>query len=118
MRKSSSIIILHHPISRSCCTSNKQGLMSRIKDDTVPYPSAAIDTKDQFAEWSEQGIEVESDSDGIMVSWRKNPELVTKVEKKKGWKSRLGTLPPVLRYRYPYNYVCSFYSRGLRRADG
>lgn len=80
-------------------------LTKRIKDDTVPYPSAAIDTTDHFAEWSEHGIEVESDSDGIMVSWRRNPELVTKVEKKKGWKSRLGTLPPVLRYRYPYNYV-------------
>ena len=80
-------------------------LTKRIKDDTVPYPSAAIDSTDHFAEWSEQGIEVESDSDGIMVSWRRNPELVSKVEKKKGWKSRLGTLPPVLRYRYPYNYV-------------
>jgi hypothetical protein len=80
-------------------------LTRRIKDDTVPYPSAAIDTTDHFAEWSEQGIEVESDSDGIMVSWRKNPELRSGVERKKGWMSRLGTLPPVLRYRYPYNYV-------------
>jgi len=83
----------------------KRVLTKRIKDDTVPYPSAAIDTTDHFVDWSEQGIEVESDSDGIMVSWRRNPELVSKVEKKKGWKSRLGTLPPVLRYRFPYNYV-------------
>lgn len=100
--------LCHHssyPHSYIIQQETKRVLTKRIKDDTVPYPSAAIDTTDRFAEWSEHGIEVESDPDGIMVSWRNNPELVAKVEKKKGWKSRLGTLPPVLRYRYPYNYV-------------
>jgi hypothetical protein len=77
--------------------------MKRIKDDTVPYPSAAIETTDHFTEWAEIGIEVESDADGIMRSWRKNGEV--KVERKKGWARKLGTLPPVLRYRYPFNYV-------------
>jgi len=76
---------------------------SRIKDDTVPYPSAAIDTVDHFTEWQDQGIEVESDSDGIMSSWRRVQELRKPV--KKGWASKLGTLPPVLKYRFPYNYV-------------
>jgi hypothetical protein len=103
MRKS--ILALELPHHRSYDMYYRQELTGRIKDDTVPYPSAAIDTTDHFAEWSEQGIEVESDSDGIMVSWRKNPELRSGVERKKGWTSRLGTLPPVLRYRYPYNYV-------------
>jgi hypothetical protein len=78
-------------------------LMCRIKDDTVPYPSSAIDTIDHFTEWQEQGIEVESDSDGIMTSWARNEELRRPV--KKGWGSRIGNLPPVLKYRFPYNYV-------------
>jgi hypothetical protein len=81
-------------------------LTSRIKDDTVPYPSAAIDTVDHFAEWSEHGIEVTSDSDGIMETWRRNsnPESRSQVVKR-SWGRKLGTLPPVLKYRYPYNYV-------------
>jgi hypothetical protein len=79
-------------------------LMCRIKDDTVPYPSSAIDTIDHFTEWQEQGIEVESDSDGIMTSWTRNEELRRPM--KKGWGSRIGNLPPVLKYRFPYNYVC------------
>jgi len=80
-----------------------KGVDDRIKDDTVPYPSAAIDTIDHFTEWQEQGIEVESDADGIMKSWKRNDELRRPV--KKGWGSKLGTLPPVLKYRYPFNYV-------------
>lgn len=79
-------------------------LMARIRDDTVPYPSSAIDTIDHFAEWQEQGIEVISDSDGIMTSWARNEELRRPV--KKGWGSKIGNLPPVLKYRFPYNYVC------------
>jgi hypothetical protein len=78
--------------------------MGRIKDDTVPYPSSAIDTIDHFTEWQEQGIEVTSDADGIMTSWVRNEELKRPV--KKGWGSKIGNLPPVLKYRFPYNYVC------------
>lgn len=92
--------------------------LDRIKDDTVPYPSAAIGTVDQFAEWSDRGIEVEADDDGIMLNWHKGkPRNVVK----KGWSRSLGTLPPVLRYRFPYNYVnpahCHLRSAGFE-ADG
>jgi hypothetical protein len=74
----------------------------RIKDDTVPYPSAAIDTVDHFTEWTDRGIEVEADDDGIMLNWERGK---TQQVVKKGWTRSLGTLPPVLRFRFPYNYV-------------
>lgn len=98
---------------RKCLSLLTQGevLMGRIKDDTVPYPSSAIDTIDHFAEWQEHGIEVSSDSDGIMTSWARNEELRRPV--KKGWGSKIGNLPPVLKYRFPYNYVCSLFVFGL-----
>jgi hypothetical protein len=95
-------------------------LRSRIKDDTVPYPSAAIDTVDHFTNWADRGIIVESDEDGIIQSWRRESKSISEVQKvtradkqkqkgkgKNGWmgKFQLGTLPPVLKYRYPYNCV-------------
>lgn len=98
------------------CRGFPAGLMYSIKDDTVPYPSAAIDTVDHFTEWADQGIQVECHKDGIMQSWHRQPYpdlevrksmMARKQKQKKGWTSKLGTLPPVLRYSYPYNYVCS-----------
>lgn len=80
----------------------------RIKDDTVPYPSSGIDTVDHFAEWDRRGTDVEADEDGIMINCQRGKSQ--RVDGgKRGWARSLGTLPPVLRYRYPYNYVsCAF----------
>ncbi|KIR57680.1 lipid particle protein [Cryptococcus bacillisporus CA1873] len=51
-----------------------------INDNSVPYPTAAIETVDHFAQWQDQ-------------------RLV------KGLGTYIGTLPPVLRYRFPFNYL-------------
>jgi hypothetical protein len=109
----------------------------RTKDNTVPYPSALIETTDPFANWEDRGVEVETDENGIIQSWRLGTgdglsdqgdsaqgsgSITTsddtkagktqgassvKGRKKKGnWASRMvGNLPPVLRYRFPFNYV-------------
>lgn len=94
----------------------------RIKDHTVPYPSALIETSDPFLNWEDQGVEVEANEDGIMQSWRLGakddgddddeglstgrPKGKKRARTKLNWASRMvGNLPPVLRYRFPFNYV-------------
>nr|ODN96630.1 lipid particle protein [Cryptococcus depauperatus CBS 7855] len=79
---------------------------SAVNDDSVPYPSAAIETLDHFAQWERQGIAVDTDSAGIIKSWSKDGTEVKYVER--SWSDRFGTLPPVLRYRFPFNYLILF----------
>jgi hypothetical protein len=79
--------------------------LNRVNDHTVPYPSAAIETVDHFAEWENQGLEVEADEADIITSWSAPPPDTLEVKKKRGWGVSIGTLPPVLRYRFPFNYV-------------
>ncbi|WVN89199.1 uncharacterized protein L203_104416 [Cryptococcus depauperatus CBS 7841] len=79
---------------------------SAVNDDSVPYPSAAIETLDHFAQWERQGISVDTDSAGIIKSWSKDGTEVKYVER--SWSDRFGTLPPVLRYRFPFNYLILF----------
>ncbi|KAK1926452.1 putative serine esterase-domain-containing protein [Papiliotrema laurentii] len=76
-----------------------------VNDHTVPYPSAAIETVDHFAEWENQGLEVEADEADIITSWSAPPPDTLEVKKKRGWGVSIGTLPPVLRYRFPFNYM-------------
>ncbi|OCF58917.1 lipid particle protein [Kwoniella mangroviensis CBS 10435] len=90
---------------------------SAINDNSVPYPTAAIESVDHFAQWEELGISVDSDEDGIIQSWTPTDNGSTaededdKNENKNrkkgasGFRMRLGTLPPVLRYRFPFNYI-------------
>ncbi len=85
----------------------------RINDNTVPYPSAAFDTVDHFVEWKDQGVKVVTDEDGIVQSWHKANQVdgVTVFKKKnKGWGFAVGRLPPVLQYRFPFNYVSDLLS--------
>ncbi|WWC87004.1 uncharacterized protein L201_001886 [Kwoniella dendrophila CBS 6074] len=81
---------------------------SAVNDHSVPYPTAAIEPTDHFAQWEERKISVESDEDGIIHSWRINDDdqgKKTKQIRKKGSWFKLGTLPPVLRYRSPFNFI-------------
>ena len=79
---------------------------SSVHDHTVPYPTAAIEITDHFLEWEEQGLEIDVDDDGIIQSWDKPIEPGYKSMTKKGsWRKSIGTLPPPLRYRFPFNYV-------------
>lgn len=80
-------------------------LKFRVNDHTVPYPSSAIETTDHFAEWESQGLRVEADEGDTITSWSAPPPEEVKAVKKKGWGISMGTLPPVLRYRFPFNYV-------------
>ena len=90
--------------------SHSHELTSRIKDHTVPYPSASIDTADHFVDWEDQGLEVEADEAGIIQSWRRGDDGTAsgsgkRKPRKKPWHFSVGNLPPVLRYRFPFNYV-------------
>nr|XP_031861954.1 uncharacterized protein CI109_002784 [Kwoniella shandongensis]KAA5529026.1 hypothetical protein CI109_002784 [Kwoniella shandongensis] len=76
---------------------------SGINDNTTPYPTAAIETVDHFLEWQEQGIEVDADEAGIIRSWSKAESDKKVVKKNLG--AYVGTLPPVLRYPFPFNYI-------------
>ncbi|WVR04562.1 hypothetical protein IAU60_001569 [Kwoniella sp. DSM 27419] len=86
---------------------------SAINDHSVPYPTAAIEPVDHFAQWDERNISVEADSDGIIQSWKLEEDddegdkkkRVYGQKKKSRWGSSVGTLPPVLRYRFPFNYI-------------
>jgi hypothetical protein len=80
-------------------------LTASINDHTVPYPSSAIETVDHFADWDERDLRVEADEADLIVSWSAPPPEDVKAKKKKGWGISVGTLPPVLRYRFPFNYV-------------
>ncbi|ORY27798.1 putative serine esterase-domain-containing protein [Naematelia encephala] len=73
-----------------------------VNDNTVPYPSSAIEMVDHFAEWEKQGLEVDADDADIIRSWSKPSTVPTRP---KTWGVSFGTLPPVLRYRFPLNYV-------------
>ncbi|WVF69924.1 hypothetical protein IAT40_004708 [Kwoniella sp. CBS 6097] len=93
---------------------------SAVNDHSVPYPTAAIEPVDHFAQHEERPFSVEADQDGIISSWRlltdDEDENKKKISgnfkgksgngvKKKGWGIKMGTLPPVLRYRFPFNYI-------------
>ncbi|WVW78563.1 hypothetical protein I302_100519 [Kwoniella bestiolae CBS 10118] len=85
---------------------------SALNDNSVPYPTAAIEPVDHFAQWEDRDISVNSDEDGIIQSWHANEPNGDADGKKKsnegnknGLGIRLGTLPPVLRYRFPFNYI-------------
>ncbi|OCF40927.1 lipid particle protein [Kwoniella heveanensis CBS 569] len=94
---------------------------SAVNDHSVPYPTAAIEPVDHFAQHEERPFSVEADEDGIIRSWRlldddedesKKKDLSAtggngkgNRSKKKGWGIKVGTLPPVLRYRFPFNYI-------------
>ncbi|KAL7418562.1 hypothetical protein Q5752_007020 [Cryptotrichosporon argae] len=77
-----------------------------VKDDTVPYPSAAIEPRDDFSQWAAKGLEVQLDDDGLVTGWELNVrDAATQPIRKRSWTTALGTLPPVLRFRFPYNYI-------------
>lgn len=90
--------------------------MNRINDNSVPYPTAAIETIDHFAQWQDQRLIVDYNEAGIIRSWSREqqdypPDKKVK-EKEKGGRvvkkslgTYIGTLPPVLRYRFPFNYA-------------
>lgn len=78
----------------------------RINDHTVPYPSAAIETIDHFAGWQEQGLEIETDERDIIQTWRR--PVKPSLPQKRKWSSAIGSLPPVLRFRFPFNYVGTY----------
>ncbi len=85
-------------------------LTRSVKDRTVPYPTAAIDTSDHFIEWEEKGLEVDADEEGIIRSWEKSIQPKSEFgdgmpTKKRRWQNPINGLPPVLRYRFPFNYV-------------
>lgn len=89
----------------------------------MPYPTAAIETIDHFAQWQDQRLIVDYNDAGIIRSWSREQqdypvdEKEKEKEKEKGkekargrvvkkrLKTYIGTLPPVLRYRFPFNYV-------------
>ena len=87
---------------------------SSVHDSTVPYPSAAISTRDDFVDWEDMDVKV--DKDGLVQSWHSpgqtdNGHSSSSSSSTKRAKSRwsfksLGNLPPALRYPPPYNYVC------------
>lgn len=95
---------------------------NRINDNSVPYPTAAIETIDHFAQWQDQRLIVDYNDAGIIRSWSREQQDYPVDEKekerekgkgkekargrvKKSLKTYIGTLPPVLRYRFPFNYV-------------
>jgi len=87
-----------------------QIIANGINDHTVPYPSAAIETVDHFAQWEIQGLQVEADESGLIQTWAKrdavdDARLRQGLKKDRGWLSSIGTLPPALRYRFPVNYI-------------
>lgn len=74
-----------------------------VNDNTVPYPSAAIDTIDPFVQWAERGLNVNASESSIVKSWS-FPQPLTPIRKRKfAWK--VGTLPPILRFRKPYSWL-------------
>jgi hypothetical protein len=82
-----------------------QIIANGVNDHTVPYPTASFDTVDPFTDWRQQGIEVQVDEDGVMQGWKCGTP-----QPKKRWRYNVGSLPPVLRYRFPFNYVCDIRS--------
>ncbi|KIR70329.1 hypothetical protein CNBG_10107 [Cryptococcus deuterogattii R265] len=93
-----------------------------INDNSVPYPTAAIETIDHFAQWQDQRLIVDYNDAGIIRSWSREQQDYPVDEKekerekgkgkekargrvKKRLKTYIGTLPPVLRYRFPFNYL-------------
>ncbi|WRT64856.1 uncharacterized protein IL334_001792 [Kwoniella shivajii] len=87
---------------------------SAVNDHSVPYPTAAIEPTDHFAQWGEKNLSIESNEDGIIQSWSStnnaNGEAyekpkTSKAKTKKRFGMKVGTLPPVLRYRFPFNYI-------------
>lgn len=88
--------------------------MCRINDNSVPYPTAAIETVDHFAQWQDQRLIVDYNDAGIIRSWSREQQDYNPDEKekekggrlaRKGLGTYIGTLPPVLRYRFPFNYA-------------
>lgn len=83
----------------------------RIHDHTVPYPTAAIDTEDPFVDWEQQGLQVDADENDLIRTWTRPQGTI--IIKRKGVPDWVGTLPPVLRFRFPFNYV----RKKVRSAD-
>ncbi|KAE8538279.1 hypothetical protein D1P53_005621 [Cryptococcus gattii VGV] len=90
--------------------------MNRINDNSVPYPTAAIETSDHFAQWQDQRLIVDYNDAGIIRSWSREQQDYPPHEKERKGKEKgrvvkkslgtyIGTLPPVLRYRFPFNYL-------------
>jgi hypothetical protein len=73
-----------------------------VNDNTVPYPSAAIASADPFVQWVERGLEVDADDAGIVADWR-FPSPGAK--RKRKIRFHLGSLPPTLRFRWPYSWL-------------
>ncbi|ODO09056.1 hypothetical protein I350_02655 [Cryptococcus amylolentus CBS 6273] len=85
-----------------------------INDNSVPYPSASISPTDHFSQWAETGIQVDANEAGFIRRWwvekeeaKGNQVVRTPGKKSKGrsLSDRIGVLPPVLRYRFPFNYI-------------
>ncbi|KAL1410001.1 hypothetical protein Q8F55_004001 [Vanrija albida] len=78
-----------------------------VNDNTVPFPSAAIQMRDPFVKWKERGLQVKYDQNDIARDWTyPEPDPLT-VAKPKGkqWLWNLGTLPPTFRFRQPYSTI-------------
>lgn len=109
-------------------TDNPHPPFNRINDNSVPYPTAAIETVDHFAQWQDQGLVVDCDEAGMIRSWSRGEDEEGQEDDdyngkakangngdgkergkgrpvKKSLGTYIGTLPPVLRYRFPFNYV-------------
>ncbi|BEJ05703.1 hypothetical protein CcaverHIS641_0302250 [Cutaneotrichosporon cavernicola] len=71
-----------------------------VNDNTVPYPSAAIEPIDPFVQWVERGLEVTAHH-AIASTWKfPNPG-----SPRRKVRFHLGNLPPTLRFRWPYSWV-------------
>ncbi|CAK9783569.1 DUF676-domain-containing protein [Cutaneotrichosporon oleaginosum] len=73
-----------------------------INDNTVPFPSAAIASTDPFVQWTERGLDVDADDAGIVSHWR-FPH--GGAPRKRKVRFHLGSLPPTLRFRWPYSWM-------------
>ncbi|EIW68769.1 hypothetical protein TREMEDRAFT_31933 [Tremella mesenterica DSM 1558] len=73
-----------------------------INDHTVPYPSAAIELTDPFTSW--ETLDVTVDENGLLRSWEYGSDTKG-LKREGGWRRRLGSLPPVFKFGFPYNYL-------------
>ncbi|GMK58171.1 hypothetical protein CspeluHIS016_0502030 [Cutaneotrichosporon spelunceum] len=71
-----------------------------VNDNTVPYPSAAIEPTDPFVQWVERGLKVTA-HEAIGSAW----ELPVPGAPRRKASFHLGNLPPTLRFRWPYSWL-------------
>lgn len=79
-----------------------------VNDNTVPFPSAAIQMSDPFVKWKERGLQVKHDHQDLAHQWsfpQPDPLTVAKPKAKQWFNWNIGTLPPTLRFREPYSTV-------------